>query len=242
MKQLNSQIILDGKTIRYLIKFSIRARKYRLVISQSGLEIILPEGTPVSKVPEFLHTHSDWILLHIARLEKLKSKANLLQLPAGVVLIEGIPYKAEVLEKGSSRPKLEINRQKKELLLQIPSGKRRQATHFLEAILQKQARIALKKITRERAAQLGLHPSQVTIRDQHTRWGSCSSKGTISLNWRLIMAPPLVLDYVIVHELCHLVEHNHSKRFWLLVAQNCPDFKKMRAWLKLNSASLRPVL
>lgn len=242
MKQLHAQIILDGQTVPYLIRFSTRAHRYRLVISQSGLEIVLPEGTAVSLVPGFLQSHSEWILHHIARLEKLRTKTRQQQLPTGVVLLEGIPYNTQIVESGKSRPLLVIDPSAKKILLQIPVGKSRQAVPYLEALLQKQARITLKKITRSRSDQMGLHPAQVTIRDQRTRWGSCSSKGTISLNWRLIMAPPTVLDYVIVHELCHLVEHNHSKRFWQLVAQNCSEFKKMRLWLKNNSGSLRPVL
>jgi len=89
---------------------------------------------------------------------------------------------------------------------------------------------------------MGLKPTQITIRDQRTRWGSCSSKGTISLNWRLVLAPPEVLNYVIVHELCHLVEHNHSNRFWAQVEKACPHFKQYRQWLKLNGTLLHPVI
>ncbi len=79
---------------------------------------------------------------------------------------------------------------------------------------------------------------KITIRDQKTRWGSCSSKGTLSFSFRLMMAPPRVLDYVVVHELCHLTHMNHSKDFWNMVASILPDYKEHRKWLKENGHTL----
>ena len=79
----------------------------------------------------------------------------------------------------------------------------------------------------------------ITIRDQKTRWGSCSGRGTLSFNWRLILAPPEILDYVVVHELCHLTHMNHSKEFWNLVGSVIPDYKTRRKWLKENGHTLR---
>jgi len=74
--------------------------------------------------------------------------------------------------------------------------------------------------------------STITIRDQKSRWGSCSSRGTLSFNYRLIFAPPGILDYVVVHELCHLTHMNHSKEFWNMVGTVMPDYKKHKSWLK----------
>ena len=81
--------------------------------------------------------------------------------------------------------------------------------------------------------------TSITIRDQKTRWGSCSGRGTLSFNWRLILAPPEILDYVVVHELCHLTHMNHSKEFWNLVESVIPDYKIRRKWLKENGHTLR---
>ena len=80
---------------------------------------------------------------------------------------------------------------------------------------------------------------KITIRDQKTRWGSCSSTGTLSFSFRLILAPPRVLDYVVVHELCHLTHMNHSKEFWKMVENILPDYKEHRKWLKENGHTLR---
>ncbi|MCM1173787.1 MAG: M48 family metallopeptidase [Blautia sp.] len=79
---------------------------------------------------------------------------------------------------------------------------------------------------------------RVSIRDQKTRWGSCSSKGTLSFNWRLMLAPPAVLDYVVVHELCHLTHMDHSAAFWQAVEAVCPDYRALRKWLKEHGSEL----
>ena len=79
---------------------------------------------------------------------------------------------------------------------------------------------------------------RITIRDQKTRWGSCSARGTLSFNWRLMLAPPAVLDYVVVHELCHLTHMNHSPAFWALVESVCPDYRIHRKWLKEHGQEL----
>lgn len=80
--------------------------------------------------------------------------------------------------------------------------------------------------------------TSITIRDQKTRWGSCSSRGTLSFNYRLVFAPPAVLDYVAVHELCHLTHMNHSKEFWNLVGSVMPDYRAHRRWLKDHGQEL----
>ncbi len=81
--------------------------------------------------------------------------------------------------------------------------------------------------------------SKITIRDQKTRWGSCSSNGTLSFNFRLMLAPPRVLDYVVVHELCHLTHMNHSREFWNMVESILPDYKEQKKWLKDNGHTLQ---
>lgn len=113
-----------------------------------------------------------------------------------------------------------------------PSEKR------LEALYRKAAREYFPKRVSHYAHILGVTYGKISIRDQKTRWGSCSSEGNLSFNWRLILAPPDVLDYVVVHELCHRKEMNHSPRFWSLVESLMPDYKKQRKWLKENGRKL----
>lgn len=88
------------------------------------------------------------------------------------------------------------------------------------------------------ARQLGVTYERISIRSQHTRWGSCSTKGNLNFNCLLMLAPPEVLDYVVIHELCHRLEMNHSARFWTLVENCCPDYRSCRRWLKENGTGL----
>ena len=112
----------------------------------------------------------------------------------------------------------------------------------LERWLRKQARAFILAEVKAQAERMDLHPKRVTLRSQRTRWGSCSIGGHVSLNWRLVMAPPAVLSYVVIHELAHLAEHNHGPGFWSLVARFCPDFRDHKKWLKAHGHLLHAPL
>jgi hypothetical protein len=110
------------------------------------------------------------------------------------------------------------------------------------AVSEHEARRAARELTRmvadDEVPALGVAYARIQIRDQRTRWGSCSSRGTLSFNWRLVLAPFAVLDYVVVHELCHLREPNHSGAFWDLVVSRRPGWREQRAWLRDHGAEL----
>jgi predicted metal-dependent hydrolase len=113
-----------------------------------------------------------------------------------------------------------------------------------EAGARRTARALVTEVAEDEARALGVRYERIAIRGQRTRWGSCSSRGTLSFNWRLALAPRSVLDYVVVHELCHLREPNHSPRFWALVAERRPGWRADRDWLREHGAELlafRPV-
>ena len=101
------------------------------------------------------------------------------------------------------------------------------------------ARAKLEERLAHWSAKVGVDFGRVSVRDQKTRWGSCSSKGDLSFNWRLVFAPQAVLDYVVIHELAHRREMNHSKRFWAIVAEYSPDYREHRRWLHENHRALR---
>ena len=110
------------------------------------------------------------------------------------------------------------------------------------AVSETEARLAVRELVamlvEEEAPAIGVSPARIQIRDQRSRWGSCSTRGTLSFNWRLVLAPFDVLDYVVVHELCHLREPNHSRRFWKLVEQHRPDWRSHRDWLHEHGPEL----
>jgi len=101
-----------------------------------------------------------------------------------------------------------------------------------------QAKSAIPERVEYYARQIGVNYGRISIRHQRTRWGSCSGKGNLNFNCLLVLAPPQVLDYVVVHELCHLLEMNHSKRFWSLVEETLPDYRGRRKWLREHGEEL----
>jgi len=124
-------------------------------------------------------------------------------------------------ERAKQEPKLRLDPSR------VSEAEARQAVRELVAML-----------IEDEAPELGVEPKRVQIRDQRSRWGSCSTRGTLSFNWRLVLAPFEVLDYVVVHELCHLREPNHSRRFWKLVEQRRPDWRAQRDWLHEHGPEL----
>jgi predicted metal-dependent hydrolase len=108
----------------------------------------------------------------------------------------------------------------------------------IELDLRQLARDELEPRLRELAAQHDLRPGRVSIRNQRSRWGSCAREGNIALNFRLVQMPPAIRDYVLLHELMHLRQQNHSRRFWRLVEQVCPDFKQAERWLRVQGKAL----
>jgi predicted metal-dependent hydrolase len=118
------------------------------------------------------------------------------------------------------------------------SGQPAMTERLLTGWLKREAARDFQSAVGYHAATLRLPEPPITLRDPKTRWGSCSSRKTLSLSWRLILAPPDVLDYVAAHEVCHLLEMNHSARFWALVKRICPSYREQEAWLKDHGRSL----
>jgi predicted metal-dependent hydrolase len=125
------------------------------------------------------------------------------------------------LERGKQRPRLALDRR-----------------WVSETEARRAARELVTMVCEEESAELGVKYDRIHIRDQRSRWGSCSTIGTLSFNWRLVLAPFEVLDYVVVHELCHLREHNHSHRFWSLVESRRPGYRVQRDWLHQHGPEL----
>lgn len=115
-----------------------------------------------------------------------------------------------------------------------PSGREQIPDYMTDQWLHTEGMERFKSTIEKWAARMGISYGNITIRNQRTRWGSCSSKGNLNFNWRLLMMPQSVMDYVVVHELAHRREMNHSPRFWAIVEQYIPDYKERRRWLREN--------
>lgn len=233
----SKSILLGTNYVPYQVRFSNRAQRWRLSVTAEKVEVVLPEGSRLH--PEkLLHDYAAWIVEKQAKLQKRKTRLDKKALPKDQILYMGKPMLLEIKPAGLIDRQQVIRYPGR---IQVVTGK-----HTPSRLLQKwlacQAEEAVLRQVKIRAIQMGVQPATLAIRNQRTRWGSCSSRGTLSFNWRLIMAPPEVLDYVVVHELAHMKERNHSKAFWAVVARYCPDYLKYRTWLKQNQAAMWPGL
>jgi hypothetical protein len=161
-------------------------------------------------------------------------------LPPDVILLRGKGMQVVIVEESGWSSRLRVEESADRLTLRVPQGEGKGGRAMAVPWLKARAREELSAAADHWAARMGVRFKSITIRDQKTRWGSCSSRGTLSFNWRLVMAPQAVQAYVVIHELAHLKQPNHSPAFWQVVAQHFPEYKKARAWLRTNAARLRP--
>jgi predicted metal-dependent hydrolase len=235
-------ITLNQQRISYSVQKSQRARYARLKISpQDGLQIIIPTGAEVN-IEEFIRKNAGWILKHHSRIEQIKQETPQRRYVSGEKLpFLGEPRRIEIEAKPRGKlTTVMLNRDT--IQVRVGADGNANDTDFIRAVLENwyrhEAKIYISKRVAELAKQHGFEYEKVTIKGQNTRWGSCSAKRNLNFNWKLMMTPPTAIDYVIIHELCHLREMNHSKKFWKLVARYCPDYKTWVKWFKLNSTNL----
>ncbi len=238
---LQQIITLDNQAISYSIRVSTRARRYRIMVGTNGVELIIPKGGSVNQGVAFLSHHSDWVLAQLKRIDKHKAKTTLPPLAENALLYLGKPTPVKLVPDASLHSRAVAEFTGRSIVVRVPLRSQIAPLKVAEVWLRQQARPVIEKRVDAWAATLHVSPRRITIRDQRTRWGSCSSSGTLSFNWRLIMPPLEIMDYVIVHELAHMLEANHSRQFWSIVARYCPDHKKHRIWLRRNASLLHPL-
>jgi len=231
------ETILDGQAISYIIKHSHKAKYVRLEVRpQTGLTVVIPKSCRLTQLPNLLRAKRQWILGKLAKYGQVKLLSAEKEVKSG----DTIPYLGrdlEVIEQQDHRKADSIKLEQKRLVVILKSANSR-----LNLVLEWWYRRQAEKLIREKAdelrARLGVTYGRLSIRGAKTRWGSCSQKGNLSFNWKLMMAPEPVIGYVIIHELAHLKEMNHTKRFWKLVAEHCPRWRKHKRWLKDHEAEL----
>jgi predicted metal-dependent hydrolase len=145
------------------------------------------------------------------------------------ILFRGMQYPLHVVADGNPRPKVRLENGRAVVL--VPRASISEVRCAIEEWYRSEASVVIKQSVWRMSRRLGLRFNTIMIRNQKTRWGSCSSRGNLSFNFKLATAPQEVIDYVVLHELMHLKEPNHSKRFWRLVEQECPKYREYREWL-----------
>src|SRR5215212_3026942 len=209
---------------------SPRARHYRLTLRRDGVAVAtIPARGSEREALRFVEQHREWLERARERHRRRPRAAEIWVLGTHV-LWRGQMTEVRVAAKGE-RPQVCLAAD----VFRVPrlEGDLR-AT--LEAHFARRAKVELPARTWELAVITGVEIKLVMVRNQRSRWGSCSANGTISLNWRLVQTPDLVRDYIIYHELMHLREMNHSPRFWARVAEVCPEWREAERWIKRNGA------
>ena len=221
-----TEIDLDGVITTVRVRVSKRAKSFRLSLPTSGPLLTIPEKSRWSDAEAFLHRHRHWLAARLPR------TAPAQRLMAGVEIpLRGLPHL--VVPTGALRGRVSLEQG----TIRLPGAPEHQPRRLYDW-LKAEALADLSRQSQFHADRLGVEVKQIRLRSQSSRWGSCSSNGNINYNWRLILAPPHVLDYVAAHEVAHLVEMNHSAAFWTTVARTLPDMDRGRSWLKAHGREL----
>jgi predicted metal-dependent hydrolase len=210
-----------------------RARRYVLRLRVDGsARVTIPRGGSIAEARRFAERNTPWLEGQFQRMAAQPKRpaewfvgTEILFLGEPVTIEAGVNGECGMIRFGGEA-------------IPVPDT----AVDLRPAIEMHLWRLAAKELSPRVFEFAALHQSpvrRVTVRNQRSRWGSCSRRGTISLNWRLIQSPPFVQTYLILHELCHLREMNHSRRFWREVERVCPDFRAAERWLKQHSSLLR---
>ena len=222
-----------GMPLRIRLRADSRARRYllRLPADSSGPVLTVPRGGSLQTAERFARQHIDWLL------ERLEQRPDHVPfLPGNIIPLRGEDHR--IVPTGKLRGLIKAaNNEDGSGELHVP-GETDHMPRKLTAWLKTQAKKDLTVATHHHAAVIGKTVKAISIRDTRSRWGSCAANGKLSFSWRLILAPPEILDYVAAHEVAHLREMNHSDRFWRLCEELAPHTRDARQWLKENGMRL----
>lgn len=219
---------LGGRDVPVSVRRSDRARRIGLTIDpMGGVELVVPRRVAMADAERFLESEAEWVLARLAAMPPRVPFAHDAVIPV-------LGRERRIVHLPLFPP--ELRDEGEELVV---GGPRDDIAVTVTAWLIALARDVLGGEARAKAATLDLPVAGVTVRDQRTRWGSCSARGRLSLSWRLVLAPPDVRDYVVSHEVAHLKELNHGPNFWALVEWFCPGHARPRRWLRDNAKILQ---
>lgn len=225
------EVAFDGAVYPVALRRHARARRYTLRVHGTDRTVVLtmPLRGSVREAKAFAERNGGWIAARLKRLPEAVPLADGCEIP-----LRGVPHRivhrgargTVWTEAGDGMPLLCV------------AGDRAHAARRLRDFLKREAKRDLEAASRHYAGELGVTVRRVSIRDQSSRWGSCTAAGVLSYSWRLILAPPYVLDYLAAHEVAHLVEMNHSPRFWRVVARVCDHVERAKKWLDTSGNDL----
>ncbi len=227
----------------YSIRRSQRAVKVRIVVKPGKVEVVAPPKAVESNIHRFVQTQQQWVLQALAKMAEKTQHHNLAPQRYGHgadIPYQGQFFKMTVRPSRLKRIKIEFFN---EFIAHVPETMpvKEQSEHIRAALInwiKKQAKTQVGQLITQHAPKNRLYPRSVTIKTQKSRWGSCGIHNDIHINWLLLLAPIEVLEYVVVHELCHIREKNHSRQFWALVAEHLPEYQQHRRWLKQQGSQL----
>lgn len=228
----------------YQIRRSQRASRARIVVKPGQVEVVAPQEIPEGWLHKFVLAKQHWITQALRKMAVSQPTQNsfapLSFADGATIIYQGKQHPISVKTTSLKRVKIEYNNA---YTIHLPPDIDPQNNHdviknaFIKW-LRKRAKTEVEQLVAKHAPQRKLVPRSITIKTQKSRWGSCGINNDININWLLMMAPADVLEYVVVHELCHIKVKNHSSQFWALVAEHLPDYKNRRLWLKREGRSL----
>jgi len=234
----------------YTVRRSSRAKRARLTVTAEGQAVVvLPQRAPAGSAQLLVARHADWVRRHVAR--AVSRQRHLDRRPAlsdgRILAVNAIPHRVRLqsdstMLRGGVRRTLDTDDDGIVGLLEVRHPAGSDPVPLLDHWLREHAREVLHERVTALAPVVGVRPTSISVRDQQTRWGSASRAGSLSFSWRLLLAPPFVLDAVVVHELAHLRHANHGAAFWALARSHAPRTDEARRWLRANRTELRSAL
>ena len=222
----------DGETYRVALKRVATSRRFTLRVRTATRDVVLtiPTRSSLKAAREFAERHAAWIGTRLARLP-----APIAFEPRAVMPLRGVDHR--IVHRPGERGGVWLEASERGPLICV-SGERPHVARRVTDFLKREARTDLEAAVTRHSKQLGVKPRRIVLRDTVSRWGSCSSTGGLNFSWRLILAPPFVLDYLAAHEVAHIVHINHSAPFWKLARRLHPGTDRAEVWLKVHGASL----
>ena len=203
-----------------------------LVLNTKGELIVrAPLFTSLDYINKFIKKHSSWIIKKKEKINKLTPVIEKQFIDGEEFLYLGQKYKLRFVD--NSKLGIQLNSD-----LELPKRFYNNAEQKITGWYKQQAKLQIEDLLKKRSYSTGIKYNSIKITSAKTRWGSCTCKGVLCFSWRLVMAPIDVIDYVVVHELVHIIQKDHSKKFWSKVEKIVPDYKDKRKWLKVNGREL----